>query len=344
MKISLMIPCHNEENGLARSILSALYQTRKIDQILVINDGSTDKTRRILNSFVKKFKNIHSLQLKKNTGNKSRAQEQGLGLLSGDIVIMTDGDTILDPVFVENVEKVFLADGEKKIAAVNGRVKSLKHNWLTACRDIDYTIGFDVFKQAQSIIGYVFVMPGCATAIRREVLTTLSFNHDTVTEDLDFTYQIHLKGFTIVFERSAVVFTQDPPNLSSYIRQMRRWFGGGWQNLIKYYPIVFKNPVAALELSLLFVEGLFYSIFLFVILVLYPTFFIFRVLPFYFLITLFFAAYAAMRNKRMDLIFYSPCYLFIVFLNASIFIFEFVNEVILRKKNLVWLKSDRVKF
>jgi cellulose synthase/poly-beta-1,6-N-acetylglucosamine synthase-like glycosyltransferase len=342
MKISLLIPCHNEEKGIKNCIKSSLSQTRPIDEIIIVNDGSTDGTKEIIDAYVDSRDNIKLINLEKNTGNKSKAQEAGLPHVTGDIVVMTDADTVLDERFIENIENRFNSQKNNKLAAVAGYVKSIKYNWLTACREIDYVIGFDVFKQAQSLIGYVFVMPGCATAIRTEVLKKLSFNHDTVTEDLDFTYQIHRMNLKIVFEKNAVVYTQDPPNLPSYIRQMKRWYGGGWQNFMKYYKIVFGKPSAAFELSLMFIDGLAYSLFLFFLMIFYPILFFTKVIPFYLLMIFIVSLYAGFKRSRLDLVLVAPLYLFIIFLNAWISIEQFFSEVVFRKRKLIWLKADRV--
>lgn len=342
MKLTLLIPCHNEETGLGKCLESALRQTRPIDEILVINDGSTDKTTHILDDLAASHPVIIPVHLTQNTGNKSRAQEIGFQYVTGDIIIMTDGDTLLDPHFAEKIENAFANDHRGNLAAVSGRVRSLKHNWITACRQIDYAIGFDVFKQAQAIIGYVFVMPGCATAIRTEALRELRLDHDTVTEDLDLTYQIHLKGWRIEFRPDALVYTQDPPNLASYIRQMRRWYAGSWQNFMKYHSIMFRKPAAALELTLIVVEGLVYPSLLFGTMLLFPIYFFVKILPFYLAAAFAFSVYAAIRNRRLDLIGSFPDYLWLMFLNGVLSIIEFFSEVVFHRKNLVWHKADRV--
>lgn len=54
MKISILLPAHNEEKSIRACIDSCLNQTRKPDQILVINDGSTDGTSKILRTYGKK--------------------------------------------------------------------------------------------------------------------------------------------------------------------------------------------------------------------------------------------------------------------------------------------------
>ncbi len=225
MKISLLIPSYNEDKSLEACLRSALAQTRTLDEIIVVNDGSTDRTEAILTSYAQRYPILKPINLKKNTGNKSKAQMKGFPHITGDIVIMTDGDTILDSEFTARIESDFEKDTTGKLAAVAGYVSSIRYNWITACREIDYIVGQNVFKKAQSIIGYIYVMPGCATAIKTSVLRSLSVYHDTITEDLDFTFQLHLKELQITYDMDAIVYTHDPPNLSSYIRQMKRWYG-----------------------------------------------------------------------------------------------------------------------
>lgn len=75
MKISLLIPSYNEEKSLEKSIKSALSQTRALDEIIVINDGSTDSTEVILKKLSLSYPILNVVNLEKNTGNKSKAQQ-----------------------------------------------------------------------------------------------------------------------------------------------------------------------------------------------------------------------------------------------------------------------------
>lgn len=75
MKISLLIPSYNEEKSLEKSIKSALSQTRALDEIIVINDGSTDSTEAILKKLSLAYPILNVVNLEKNTGNKSKAQQ-----------------------------------------------------------------------------------------------------------------------------------------------------------------------------------------------------------------------------------------------------------------------------
>ncbi len=337
IKISILIPCFNEEKSIRKCIESCLNQTKKPYEIVVVDDGSTDRTPEILKSFEDK---ITVVRIPKNTGNKSYAQEFGLKFIHGDVFITTDADTILDKNFVK---RIFLDFKDRKVAAVAGYVRSLKYNWLTTCRELDYIIGQDIHKLAQSYINALFVIPGCAGAFRTEVFKKyIGFDHDTVTEDLDFTYKLHENQFKIIYDKKAIAYTQDPQNLKSYINQMKRWYRGGWQNLIKHLKSISKKEVNVFELSLIYIEGLMFSALLFLIPLLNINFFRHYIF-FYFAVLFGCAVYGALTRKRLDLLFCFPFYFLIVFLNAWIFWEEFIKEIIFKNGDLAWFKPERAR-
>ena len=105
MKISILIPCYNEELTIEKCIDSCINQTRQADQIVVVDDSSTDRTSEVLKKYGSKIKVVRT---PKNTGNKSYAQEYGLQFIDGDIFITTDGDTMLKSDFIEIIEKDML--------------------------------------------------------------------------------------------------------------------------------------------------------------------------------------------------------------------------------------------
>ncbi|RJQ36310.1 glycosyltransferase [Candidatus Parcubacteria bacterium] len=336
MRISILIPAHNEERSITACVLSCLKQTRKPDEILVVNDGSTDRTGEILKSFGDK---IRVLTIPIATGNKSHAQEYGLKFITSDVFIATDGDTILDPRFVEYVEEDFR---DKRVMAIGGYVRSMKYNWLTACRAFEYAVGQNLHKLAQSYIGFLFVIPGVAGAFRtKEFLKYIAFDHDTLTEDLDFTYRLHKLGMKIFYDRRIVAFTQDPVTLGAYVNQVRRWFGGGWQCLIKHWDIAIREPKAAAELTLLYSEGIIFSVLLIMLPLLSLRFFATFILS-YFIVAMGFAIFAFWHERRWEMLIVPIPFLLLVFINAYVFLEQMVKEVVLRKKNLNWFKPERV--
>jgi cellulose synthase/poly-beta-1,6-N-acetylglucosamine synthase-like glycosyltransferase len=254
------------------------------------------------------------------------------------VFIATDGDTILDKHFVEEIEGT-LAERPDAVA-VCGYVKSFKYNWITACREMEYVIGQNIHKVAQSYLHSIFVIPGCAGAFRTSMFRGIvDFDHDTLTEDLDFTYKLHENYLPIVYNQRAISYTQDPATLGAYINQMRRWYGGGWQNLRKHFSIT-KKPNNSLQLSLNYIEGFLFSLALFAMPFINIRFFEYFFVP-YIVTIMLFGTYAAIVRRRFDLFYYAPTYTIIVFVNAYIFIEQFWLEIIIQKTNLVWFQPER---
>jgi cellulose synthase/poly-beta-1,6-N-acetylglucosamine synthase-like glycosyltransferase len=337
MKISVVIPCHNEEKSIRTCVESCLTQTRPFDQILVINDGSTDRSGEILAEFGDL---IEVLTIPIATGNKSRAQEAGLKLVTGDIFVATDGDTKLNPGFAAAIEKEFQVEG---VAAVSGIVKSLPYNWLTSVRAFEYIIAHYFHKLAQSYLNYIFVISGAAGAFRTDVFRDkLMFDHDTLAEDLDVTYKLHKNNLKIAYTLDAISYTQDPIKLSQYKNQMRRWYGGGWQSLKKHSSLFISKPNRALEMSLIYIEGVLFSLFLFVL----PLINLRFALLFWLsniAFNMVFAIMACIKEKRSDMLYVPLIYPLMLYINAYIFLEQGFQEVVLKKKNMIWFHPERVK-
>lgn len=337
LTIAILIPAHNEEKMIASCVSSCLRQSRPADQIIVVNDGSTDRTAEILASFGDQ---ITVITTQKATGNKSRAQEIGIEAITADVFVATDGDTILDEYFVAHIEHEFRTRPDT--AAVGGYVMSMRGNYLTAIREVDYVFGQDLYKQAQAYINYLFVIAGCAGAFKTELFRdgTIQFDHDTLTEDLDFTYKLHVANLPIRFCADAIAYTQDPQTLSSYINQMRRWYAGGWQTVGKHWRIAFREPSAALVLSLNYIEGLVFSCLFFVTLFVNAYVFL-GLFSLYFLIGTGIGAYAALRRGRFDLLLVSPLATIMREVHAYLFLEQFFIEIIVGRKNMVWFQPER---
>jgi len=109
---------------------------------------------------------------------------------------------------------------------------------------------------------------------------------------------------------------------------------------MKHWKKIVGRPAIAFELSLMYFEGLVFSALLFVMPFINPNFFK-NFLVGYVVFMAVVGGYAALRRRRWDLFLYSPFYVFIVFVNAWIFLEQFTKEVVLRKKMLVWFKPER---
>ena len=85
-KISVIVPAYNEEKKIV-GVINSLFNSNSFDQIICVNDGSTDNTLQLL----KKFKKITLINLKKNHG-KGYAIGKGIEKAHGEIIVFIDAD------------------------------------------------------------------------------------------------------------------------------------------------------------------------------------------------------------------------------------------------------------
>ena len=93
--ISVVVPVYNGESGIKRCLESLTAQTYKNTEIIVINDGSTDNTAKIIEDFASRDKRIKPFHIE--NGGVSNARNIGIENSQGEFIMFTDGDDTLEP-------------------------------------------------------------------------------------------------------------------------------------------------------------------------------------------------------------------------------------------------------
>jgi glycosyltransferase involved in cell wall biosynthesis len=104
LKFSVIIPAHNEEAVIERAIKSVQIQSFQNFEIILINDGSTDKTREIVENLMKKDKKIRILNFDKGHS-AAFARNRGAEFAKGEILVFLDADTYLEKNCLEEIKK-----------------------------------------------------------------------------------------------------------------------------------------------------------------------------------------------------------------------------------------------
>ena len=91
MKLSVIVPMYNSEKYIERCINSIINQEMKDIEIILINDGSVDKTKNIVGKYVNKHKNIKLINKEKNEG-LSAARNTGIKNATGEYIVFIDSD------------------------------------------------------------------------------------------------------------------------------------------------------------------------------------------------------------------------------------------------------------
>jgi glycosyltransferase involved in cell wall biosynthesis len=96
-KVSIIIPTYNRNEFLLEAVYSALNQTHKNTEIIVVDDGSTDNTRQILETLIKekKIKYIY-----RENGGPSKARNTGIRIATGEYIAFLDSDDLWKPDFI----------------------------------------------------------------------------------------------------------------------------------------------------------------------------------------------------------------------------------------------------
>jgi len=224
--VSLVIPAHNEQDHIADCLDALLSQDFSGQmEVIVVNDGSTDDTARIASRYP-----VTLLDLKKNLG-KARALNVGIKKAKGDIIIFSDSDSVMDKSAVRLLAECLLDRPDAH--AVAGKVLinncGKKPNLLYYFQVIEYRIEQDINRFLQSLGGRVLVCPGPIFAVRREVMDSLKFSHQTIVEDADFTIHALKSSMSIVQEPRAIVYTWAPESVRGWFTQRKRWWYGNLQ-------------------------------------------------------------------------------------------------------------------
>ncbi|GAC1626264.1 MAG: hypothetical protein NVS4B7_16190 [Ktedonobacteraceae bacterium] len=230
--VSVIIPAWNEEVGLVATIKTVLASSYRPMEIVIVNDGSTDRTDQMVRTFIKKYTEAMTeadqyipliYQYQKN-GGKGSALNTGITLSRGEIIVTFDADCVVHQDAITSFVSYFT---DPKVMAAAGNIKiGNTRNILGVIQSLEYMFGFHL-KRAEVILGLVFVIGGAAAAFRREVFMKLGdYNTNMITEDMDLSLRIQAAGMKIVYVPEAIVHTEGPSDMQGLMRQRLRWKRG----------------------------------------------------------------------------------------------------------------------
>ena len=238
IQVSVVIPAYNEERVIVRSVRRILESTHRNLQVVVVDDGSKDDTFGVLTANFANDVRITLLRIA-NSG-KAHALNAGLARAQGDVVVALDADTIFKRDAIARLVRWF---SDPEIGAVAGNAKvGNRINMITRWQALEYIGAQNLERRALAALGTLTVVPGAIGAWRRSAVEQLGgFPSDTVAEDQDLTIALQRAGYRVLFDSSAVAWTEAPTTFGGLARQRFRWAYGTLQCLWKYRALTF-NP------------------------------------------------------------------------------------------------------
>lgn len=237
--VSIVIPCKNEEAAIRVTIekcFAAQYPQDKLE-VIVINDGSTDRTGDVLEELLEEFPRLTVVHWQKNRG-KRHGMAAGFRRARGEIIVQLDSDSFIDPPTFRKLIEPF---ANPKIGAVCAHADPLnaEENMMTRMQAAYYFMSFRILKAAESAYGMVFCCSGCSSAYRREAVMPILdvWLHETflglpVTwgDDRGLTNWVIRRNYRTIYTDQARAFTIVPDSLRTFIKQQIRWKKGWFVN------------------------------------------------------------------------------------------------------------------
>ncbi|MGH6870172.1 MAG: polysaccharide deacetylase family protein [Rhizomicrobium sp.] len=243
--VSVIIPAYNEESVISTTLSGILASTYRNLEIIVIDDGSKDRTLEVLSRDFGTNPRVSILGIA--NGGKANALNAGLGHATGEVVVALDADTQFEPDTIARLVRWFV---NKDVGAVAGNAKvGNRINMITRWQALEYIVAQNLERRALAALGTLTVVPGAVGAWRRSVLIDLGgFPLDTMAEDQDLTIGMQREGYAVGFDASAVAWTEAPSSVRSLAKQRFRWAYGTLQCLWKYRGMTFNPRYGALGL------------------------------------------------------------------------------------------------
>lgn len=231
--VSVIVPVLNRENHIGRCLDSLLALNYPSFEIIVVDNGSTDKTQEIISRYPVKM----AVEQK---GGAYAARNTGIKFARGEIIAFTDSDCVVDKDWLNKLVKNYHHEG---VGGVGGQLMPYPHESLT-----EEFLSFGVlmiFHSTETVViqqdtnRFLSGALGSANmSYRKKVLRKMNEFEDDLANfggDYDLCWRVQRNGYEVIYEPEAIVFHELRSNLSQMIKQFF-YLGKGLPLLLKKQP------------------------------------------------------------------------------------------------------------
>lgn len=235
--VAIIVPVWNEEStvqGTVESLLALDYPADKLS-IILVNDGSVDGTRAVIDRFAA---HPQITALHKENGGKFSAMNAGLAHATEvDLVGFLDADSFVAPDALQEIIAGF--DADNVVAMTASMSIHEPHTLLQRMQYGEYVLAIAVRHILASLNG-LYVTPGPFSFYRRSLFKEIGlFKHAYLAEDMEMAMRIQRAGYQIGNAVRARVYTKGPPTLKKLVTQRVRWTTGFIRNTLFDYRDLF---------------------------------------------------------------------------------------------------------
>jgi len=223
LPVTLIVPAYNEEAVIAAKLenLLALEYPAALREIIVVADGSTDRTVEIVAGYA--GKGVQLLYQPERQG-KIAAMNRAVPQAHGDILIFSDANAMMEPDALQQILPNF---ADPQVACVSGEKRIRPAAEVQAEGESAYWRYEAFMKRADSLVNTAIGAVGEFFAIRRELYRPLET--DNLIEDFVLAMRLVMDGWRVVYEPAAVTWEEASPSLGGEWRRRARMAAGGFQ-------------------------------------------------------------------------------------------------------------------
>ena len=248
--VSILIPAHNEESVITHTVENVLNIDYENFEVIVIDDRSSDKTPLVIKQLEEKYEKVTAFIRPHDAyPGKSAVLNDAMKFTKGEAILVFDADATVEPDFLK---RMLIELEPADVGAVQARkvIRNKNVNLLTRCQNNEYTFDCNLQTGRDSVKGAV-ELRGNGELIKRVALEDIEgWNNDTITDDLDMSTRLHIKGWDVRFCLEAVVYEEGIVYLIPLFRQRRRWLEGSIRRYLEYFWDAFTSKKISLRAQL----------------------------------------------------------------------------------------------
>ncbi len=249
--VSILIPAHNEDAVISHTVDNIMQLNYQNFEIILIDDRSTDNTANVIKNLALKYKDRVKTIVRQQGAfpGKSAVLNDAIKLAQGEAILVFDADATVEPDFLN---KMVPCLEPADVGAVQARkvIRNGAYNLLTKCQYNEYVLDTYLQVGRDAIKGAV-ELRGNGELIKRQAIEDIGgWNNYTITDDLDMSTRLHIKGWDVRYCPSAEVYEEGIIYLVPLFRQRRRWLEGTIRRYLEYSMEAIKSKTMSLRAKL----------------------------------------------------------------------------------------------
>jgi len=233
--VSIIMPCYNEGKNIGKAIESLLKLDwpKKMLEIIIVDDKSTDNSVKEIKKYTKKYKNVRLIINKKNSGGAAEPTNLGIKAAKFNYIAVADSDS--SPEKDALIKMIGFLQKDKRVGGVTCAILAKNRTkFIEKLQAVEYTV-IAFTRRLLDMVDAVYVTPGPFALYKKSVLLEIGlFDTKNMTQDIEIVWRMVYHGYLARMCLATKTHSIAPTKFKHWWNQRIRWNIGGLQTVIKY--------------------------------------------------------------------------------------------------------------